>query len=93
MKSEYPRLRLDQSVTYQIWVQGRLDSSWSAWFDNLSIKIIGSESGTSITALTGLVQDQIALHSLLNRIRDLGLPLLLVQCLEVHPEPAHNKDL
>ncbi len=75
-------VRLDQPVNYQIQVQGRLDESWSSWFDDLTITTSG-ESGFAITTLTGLVRDQVALHSLLIRIRDLGLPLLLVRCLDV----------
>ncbi len=76
-------LRLDQPVIYQIEVQGRLDASWSSWFDDLTITTSGGESGSAVTTLTGLVRDQVALHSLLIRIRDLGLPLLLVRCLDV----------
>jgi hypothetical protein len=53
---------------YRIEVQGRLDESWTSWFDDMTI-----------TTLSGVVADQAALHGLLARIRDLGLPLLSVQ--------------
>jgi hypothetical protein len=76
------RLRLDQSATYQIKIQGRLDESWSAWFDNMMITFESSDTHTAITTLTGTVTDQVALYGLLSRIRDLGLPLLLVQYVE-----------
>ncbi len=75
-------LRLDQPVIYQIQVQGRLDASWSAWFDEMTVSTTSGEGSSTVTTLTGLVRDQVALHSLLIRIRDLGLPLLYVQCLD-----------
>ncbi len=74
--------KLYQPVTYQIKVQGRLDKGWSEWFDNMAITVANSDDRTTITTLTGPVTDQTALHGLLARIRDLGLFLLLVQCLE-----------
>ena len=82
MKRTYRRLRLDQSATYQIKVQGRLDQNWSAWFDDMALTVESNGGRAAITTLTGSVTDQVALHSLLSRIRDLGLPLLLVQCVE-----------
>ena len=74
--------KLYQPVTYQIKVQGRLDKNWSEWFDNMAITVASGDDRTVITTLTGSVADQTALHGLLTRIRDLGLFLLLVQCLE-----------
>ena len=74
--------KLYQPVTYQIKVQGRLDKNWSEWFDNMAITVASGDDRTVITTLTGSVADQTALHGLLARIRDLGLFLLLVQCLE-----------
>lgn len=79
MKAEPQPLRLDQPAVYQIRVQGRLDASWSAWFDNLAISVLVDEHGFPVTLLAGPVRDQVALHGLFVRIRDLGLPILLVQ--------------
>ena len=59
---------------YQIRVEGHLDNSWSEWLDGLTIT--HEEGGT--TVLTGPVVDQPALHGLLVKIRDLGLPLVSV---------------
>lgn len=56
---------------YQIRVEGILDEAWSDWFEGLTITQQGHE-----TLLTGSVRDQSALHGILARIRDLGLPLL-----------------
>ena len=79
MKGTNQQLRLDQPTIYQIKVQGRLDNSWSVWFDDMAITVERNGDGPTITTLTGPVSDQTALHGLLARVRDLGLPLLLVQ--------------
>ncbi len=73
------RLRLDEPATYRIKVQGRLNDTWSAWFDGLTVSVEADSDGTAVTTLAGSVADQGALYGLLSRIRDLGLPLLLVQ--------------
>jgi hypothetical protein len=61
-----------EPVRYAIRVQGRLDARWSAWFDGMTLT--AGIDGT--TVIEGLVVDQAALHGLLARIRDLGIPLL-----------------
>ena len=62
------------AAVYRIRVAGRLDERWSSWFGDLALTV--DEDGT--TGLTGVVPDQAALHGLLGRVRDLGLPLLSV---------------
>ncbi len=84
MPTDFPPLTIDQPATYQIKVQGRLSEHWSSWFDGLTVVAAEAEGGPTLTMLTGQVADQAALHGLLNRIRDLGLPLLLVECLNTH---------
>ena len=64
----------DQPGRYEIKVMGKLAERWSEWFDDFEIR---SEQDTTI--LTGLVTDQAALHGLLNKVRDIGLPLLSIQ--------------
>jgi len=71
-----------EPAIYQIKVRGRLDETWSAWFDGMAITVGKSSDHKTITTLTGPVTDQAALHGILSRIRDLGLPLLSVQCVE-----------
>ncbi len=61
-----------EPVRYAIRVQGRLEARWSAWFDGMTLT--AGTDGT--TVIEGLVVDQAALHGLLARIRDLGIPLL-----------------
>lgn len=64
-----------QPAGYEIRVKGTLSRQWSAWFDGWTI----SASDREETVLTGPVRDQSALFGLLAKIRDLGLPLLLVR--------------
>jgi hypothetical protein len=64
----------DPAPIYQIRVHGCLDRQWSSWFDGLAVTL--EEGGD--TLLTGPVADQAALHGLLKKVRDLGLPLLSV---------------
>lgn len=63
---------------YEIRVKGNLDLRWSDWFDGFSITPVDDGE----TLLIGSVADQAALHGMLHKIRDLGLPLLSVQRLE-----------
>ena len=67
-----------QATGYEIRVQGTLSTQWAAWFDGWAI----SSSDRDETVLTGPVRDQSALFGLLAKIRDLGLPLLLVRRVE-----------
>ena len=66
---------LDKPALYHIRVKGNLDQKWSDWFDGFSITPHGDDE----TLLTGQVVDQSALHGMLGKIRDLGLPILLVE--------------
>ena len=63
---------------YEIRLRGHLDSRWAAWFDGLSLT--NSSDGTTI--IHGPVADQAALHGLLQKVRDLGLPLVSVSQLQ-----------
>ncbi len=63
-----------QPTIYQIRVRGHLDRQWTDWFEGLTITL--EEEGD--TLLTGPVIDQAALHGLLKKVRDLGLPLVSV---------------
>ena len=72
-------LKFDQTAIYEIKVQGRLDERWAHWFDGMSLMFEQAEGGSTTTVLTGAVLDQAALYGLINRIRDLGLPLISVE--------------
>ena len=62
----------------EIQVKGRIDEHWSDWFEGLTV----THTDQKETVLTGLVVDQSAMYGLLAKLRDLGLPLLSVNCTE-----------
>ena len=66
-------LNLTGPACYQISVKGELDARWAAWFEGMEVTAVSHQ-----TILSGTVADQAALHSLLAKIRDLGLPLVSV---------------
>jgi hypothetical protein len=72
------RTRIDGSSheagRYEIRLQGHLDNRWAAWFDGLSL----THESDGTTVLRGPVVDQAALHGLLQKVRDTGLPLISV---------------
>ncbi len=68
-----------QPGRYEIRLKGRLAARWAALFDGLSL----THAGDGTTVLQGPVADQAALHGVLIKVRDLGLPLLGVDCREV----------
>ena len=61
-------------MIYQIRIKGHLGSHWTDWYEDMTITL--EEDGS--TLLTGPVVDQAALHGLLRKVRDMGLPLLSV---------------
>lgn len=63
-----------EPMTYQIRIKGHLGLGWTEWFEGMTIML--EENGD--TLLTGPVVDQAALHGLLRKVRDLGMPLLSV---------------
>ena len=69
------------ATIFEIRVGGLLDPLWSSWFDGLRVE----DAGRNETVIVGPVADQAALHGLLTRVRDLGLPLLSVRVID---EPA-----
>ena len=75
------KLSLDNTATYQILVQGYLEEHWSDWFNSIDIEPKVDTQGTCITRLTCIVIDQAALHGILRKLYDLGMPLLSVSCL------------
>ena len=72
-------------MIYQIRIKGHLGHPWRDWFEGLTITL--KENGE--TLITGAVVDQAALHGLLKKVRDLGMPLLSVN--PVEPDPAENE--
>ena len=73
---------------YQIRVKSHLGPEWRDWFEGLTITL--EESGD--TLLTGLVVDQAALHGLLRKVRDLGMPLVSVNRVEPGQVDARQEE-
>jgi hypothetical protein len=64
----------NEGGSYEIRLKGHLDPRWAAWFDGLSL----AQDSDGTTVLCGCIADQAALHGLLTRVRDLGLPLIAI---------------
>ncbi|GHO87538.1 hypothetical protein [Dictyobacter formicarum] len=72
--------KMHEPGRYEIRIEGHLEKRWADWFEGLTITALDNGE----TLLTGSVVDQAALHGLLRKVRDLGLPLLSV--IHVAPE-------
>jgi hypothetical protein len=78
MSQEFdPQVDSSRPMAYQIRITGQLDARWADWFEGLTITLDGGD-----TLITGPVVDQAALHGLLKRVRDLGMPLVSVSPVE-----------
>jgi len=64
----------NEGGSYEIRVEGHLDARWAAWFDGLCL----TRQSDGTTLIRGDVPDQAALHGLLGKVRDLGMPLIAV---------------
>jgi hypothetical protein len=81
--SEIPADRYDHPGRYEIRLKGHLDTRWAAWFDGLTL----THHSDGSTIIGGPVADQAALYGLLQKTRDLGLPLISVN----YVEPGHPR--
>jgi hypothetical protein len=80
--------RHHDSGRYEIRVEGHLESRWTAWFDGMSL----TRRGDGTTCIHGPVADQAALHGLLQKLRDMGLPLVSVTRVEPDQSAAPSTD-
>ncbi|MCW2757520.1 MAG: hypothetical protein JWO46_1266 [Nocardioidaceae bacterium] len=91
-----PHGRPQEAGEYEIRLLGHLDARWCAWFDGLAL----TRESDGSTVIRGLVVDQAALHGLLQKARDTGLPLVSMTRLgpdrpaarRTHPETTHQGD-
>ena len=82
-----PKSEPGQPVIYQIRVKGHLGCQWTEWFGGMTITL--EDNGE--TLLTGPLVDQAAVHGLLKKVRDLGLPLISV--IQIETEAADTLDI
>jgi hypothetical protein len=68
---------------YEIKVKGHIDETWSSWFEDMEISTGYAEDGTPVTTFTGQLDDQAALHGVLGKIRDINMPLISVNQVEI----------
>jgi hypothetical protein len=73
-------------VQYEITVNGHLGTRWAAWFDGLAIT--NESDGTAV--LRGSIVDQAALHGLLHKLRDVGIPLISLRQVPSDSAPEGN---
>jgi hypothetical protein len=74
----------EKAMLYQIRLQGHLGPQWMSWFDGLTLTLEADGN----TLLQGPVIDQAALHGILKKVRDLGMPLLLVHAVDLSSHDA-----
>jgi hypothetical protein len=82
-----PRSDPNQPMIYRIRIMGHLGPQWSDWFGGLTI----TPQDHGETLLVGPIVDQAALHGLLRKVRDVGMPLISVVC--VDPDEARASDV
>ena len=87
MSATHPSSKYDdEPKLYEIRLRGHLDDKWADWFECLTI----TREDNGETVLRGPIADQAALHGLLRKVRDLGVPLLSV--MQVERTPANRSD-
>lgn len=84
----------DKPYLYEFQVEGVLDDCWADWFNGLSIQHHRRTGTLPVTVLTGPIVDQVALHGILAKIRDLNLKLISVRKLglEINPNMEDSND-
>ena len=88
----YPSTPAYPSESYEILVQGQLDSLLEQWFEGMALSSVeNGESGVTCTLIAGQVADQPALHGLLIKIRDLNLKLLSVR--RISPQTKLSEEI
>jgi hypothetical protein len=80
MTNHNRKINPNPPIVYEIRIKGQVDNQWTDWFEGLTITL--EENGD--TLLTGPVIDQAALHGLLKKVRDLGLPLVSVNRVQLN---------
>jgi hypothetical protein len=77
-----PKITLDQPGAYRICVHGTLDASWADYFDEMTFSTSTAPDGSPITTLSGGLADQAAVQGVLQKLYNLGFPLISVEKLD-----------
>jgi hypothetical protein len=80
---------ISNAQNYEIRLKGHLEARWVKWFDGLAITL--DENGD--TLMSGPVADQAALHGLLKKVRDLGLPLISVNPVQINQTNSRKGEM
>ena len=84
---------MDQSGVYRIRIQGRLPEGTRKRFEDTELVVDFKPDGQPFTTLFGVIEDQSALHGILTQIRDISLPLILVELIHpIHDEATGEKE-
>jgi hypothetical protein len=84
--SHPPNTQPAQPAVYQIRIKGHLGCQWATWFEGMAIR----QEANGETIVTGPVIDQAALHGVLSKVRDLGVPLLSIMEVQPDQQDPHN---
>ena len=71
-----------EPTKYEICVKGHLDRKWASWFEGMSITSDFKNSGVPVTVLCGPIADQAALHGIIAKIRDIGIPVISINLVD-----------
>ena len=82
-KTSRKPIPFDSPATYQISVEGRIDSTWSERLEGMTICLVSTQAAAPITTLIGEVSDQAALAGILDTLYELHLPVISVKRLSV----------
>jgi hypothetical protein len=80
------KITLDQPGTYRICVQGQLDSAWADYFEGMKIENVCEAGGCKVTFLSGTLIDQAAVQGVLQKLYNLGFPLIRAERIEETPD-------
>ncbi len=81
-----------EAAGYEISLQGHLDERWATRFDGMRVKNTFDQQGFPITVLSGIIADQAALHGVIAKIRDLGIPVISISRIGSNPRKENNHD-
>jgi hypothetical protein len=83
-----PKLSIDQPGTYSIRVQGTLSERWAGYFEEMTLSVDTDADGHPLIVLTGRLPDQAAVQGVLQKLYNLGFPLISVEKIDQEVQDA-----